>query len=195
MLYVHKGRSMSTVLLTPTHIASDHCVIRTAHPLQAKVDLTHRKLFIPEHRQFAIATVGEYYPQDIDDPIIYQAVEDMLTIMISHLNTTGKSVYQFEEENPAAVKYRKVVDLSTRSFWVTRRHRFVIHHNTSGHLAVMASDDIGGMGSGGFIGIGLLKGGRTIHNVWKDLNRLDPTTSVEHTVISLSSLKPWKVKS
>lgn len=187
---------MSTVFITLAHIASDHTVVETGHPHHTKVDPNHRKLFLsPDHR-FVIGTVGKYDPVKIDTPIVYDAVEKMLQQMIDSFMETGKSSRSFEDEDESASIYKKIFDPQGRTLLVTRDHRFIVYHSeNTGLISSMVSADLNGIGSGGFLAIGLLAGGRTVKNIWSDLNRLDETTSREHTVIALSVLKPWKRKS
>jgi hypothetical protein len=185
---------MSTVVITPTHIACDHNVVHTLYPHTTAVDLTYRKLFMPPDRRFVIGLVGEFSPSKIDTEETYKAFDQIIQELSTQLNTPGLEfdTSAFFNMNPF-IQLEKVVDVDGRIFIVTKTLRYIVFRTKESkrwgakHLSAYA-----GIGSGGMIAAGLLIGGMALGDIWEPLHAIDTLSSVEHTSIPLSSLKPWK---
>lgn len=195
---------MSTVVLTPTHIASDHTVVYKCFPHETKVDLNHKKLFVDSSKKFIIGTCGDYVPEKIELPEVQDAVAFLLSYLISHQNVDGGELVPFfdgkEDQLHFPLKksvntFKNYFDTDARTFLVSKHYRFCITH--SAKLNILAGKRIGdyaGVGSGGMIATGLLLGKMPLEEIWEPLHRLDKQTSVEHTTIPLSSLKSFDKK-
>ncbi len=182
---------MSTVLITPTHLACDHTVVFQTHPVVAKTVTKPTKIFIPKHRKFAILTVGNYDYNQINTPEVFSAMEDILTRLINASQVTGSCVFPLKTTDTVDL-FLKVFDKGSKTFIVTKKHRFVLYVDKDTNLVdARVCNDFIGTGTGGLIGVGLLVGGMKITDIWETLHNLDPLTSEKHTIIEIASLNDW----
>lgn len=182
---------MSTVLLTPTHIACDHTVVFQTHPTVAKIIPKPTKMFIPKHRRFAVLTVGNYDPKQINTPVVFSALEDILTRLIKAFELTGDTSFPLKPSDTVNT-FLKTFDPTAKTFLVTKEYRFVLHTNKQKDFVdATVCDDFVGSGSGGMFGVGLLVGGMAITDIWETLHGIDPLTSVKHTIVEIASLNDW----
>jgi hypothetical protein len=198
---------MSTVVLTPTHMACDHTVLHTTYPHQAVVDCHHQKIFIPPHKKYIIGHVGEFNPDDINRDETWDHLGLLLALLVAHQNNNGFTVYVFLDQinladtdqflncKKALDYYKKTFDFLSKTIIATKTQRFIIQYDTEHHhLFGRAVGPYVGIGSGGMLAAGMLIGKMPLETIWEPLNKMDTQTSREHTSVALSSLKSAPLK-
>jgi hypothetical protein len=183
---------MSTVVLTPTHIACDHTVVQQYIPHETRVDLNHTKLFVDPHKQYIFGTVGKFIPGDVNSDVVHAAMKKIISEYDIHLRIVKHNDVEFIFQDMFA-PISRVFDRTGEIIVVTRSHRFVLYYNKKEEswYARQCSDYFG-IGSGGMIAAGMLVGKRKLPDIWKYVNQINPVTSVEHTSIPIKSLRPWR---
>ena len=187
---------MSTVVLTPTHIASDHSVIHDTYPHTTVIDQSYQKIFIDPDKKFILGTVGEFNPHQIDTPETYALLEDLIREIIvqSYLKGFGFNLI-VPIQKDVTKGLEKVLDSGGHSFLVTKTHRYLYYRENESRIwCAKRCDNYTGIGSGGMAAVGLLLGKIPLPQIWQPLHLLDKVSSVEHTSIPLKILKPWKEK-
>lgn len=182
---------MTAVILTPTHIASDHCRVSMDSDNVTIVDKLHPKIFIDHRKRFILGMQGTFFPEVITTPesmdkiyLIVRHIEEQLT----HQNLTKTFV---EVDNPNILEIAKeFFSEDVRYVIVTKRKRFGVKVEEDGSkiVAAMAGSYLG-LGSGGHLAEGLLLSGLSIYDIWKPLSLMDELCSEEHTIVDLSILE------
>ena len=186
---------MSTVVLTPTHIASDHNVVHKTFPHETVTNLDHPKIYISPSRKFLFGTTGEFLPTDLDCPEVYLHISDIMGNLIGQQINHGLIANMaIPSISVNMKKYEEVFDRTGKTFLVSRNYRFLIYYSQKhkewiGRQVAAYS----GIGSGGALATGLLTGGMDIRDIWTPLHEFDNLSSVEHTIIPLSILKKVKL--
>lgn len=186
---------MSTVLLTPTHIGSDHMVVTETIPVTMKVDVNHPKIFASDDKTFIYALVGEYDP----DWMITEKIQSLLQKICEQIYKLT-----FTDKNPKTIlairdkdiirDYRALLGKSFQISLVTKKTRHLVYNTGDRELKCQELGDYSGMGSGGVIAKGLVLGGMDIHDIWKIVNEMVPNSSAANTVIPLSLLRDFPFK-
>jgi hypothetical protein len=143
---------------------------------------------------FLFATAGDFFPGEVNTKTTIQAIRDVLFELTFQFVTPalGHNVTSFANKEPFR-HIGKVFDRSCRIFIVTKTNRYVVFNDDSTkRWGAKIIGAYAGVGSGGMIAVGLLKGGLKIHEIWQPLHDLDPNSSIEHTTIPLSILKTWR---
>ena len=142
---------MTAVILTPTHIASDHCRVTMDSDNVTVVDKLHPKIFIDHRRRFILGMQGTFFPEVIDTP----KAMDKIYQIISHIEeklTCSNLVKTFVEvDNPNILEIAKeFFSEDTRYIVVTKQKRFGIKLDEDGAKIVTAmAGSYLGLGSGG----------------------------------------------
>lgn len=182
---------MSTVLITKTHIGSDHCSVIFCHPHKTVIDTSFSKLFIDPKERFVFGAVGAFRPEKIKNSKVYLFLEMLIEKAISFFDADRADIMRIG--NDIVIKaHNNVFDPEGRIIISTRKYNFVVYVSKSDRcICVKLTGDYAGIGVGGSVGVGMLEGGVPIEDVWEKINHLDPLSSAENTIIPLSILKDW----
>jgi hypothetical protein len=181
---------MSTVVLTPTHMASDHAVTHLDFPHKYVVDIDHPKIFVAPHRFFMIGLCGEFLPERVNEKETWDLVATIFSLALAHHVNSGFSNGGIPLDDKKILDhYLKVFDRDGRLFIVDRYYRFVVKYvGQYKQLQVRIAGDYAGIGTGGMIAAGLAMRTPKLKDVFRVLHELDHYSSKEHTIVPISSL-------
>jgi hypothetical protein len=182
--------NMSTVVLTPTHIASDHAFLEKTYPHQRTVDLNHPKIFIHPKKIYLIGVVGAYLPDRVDSIETWDVMGTLFTFILSTVISDGLQGGHIAFDQPDIVAtFTDVFEPGAHVFLVTKDYRFVLKYKTDRKCVIAKKvGPYAGIGSGGMYAAGLAMNTKNVADIFKPLHQLDHLTSEEHTVIALSQL-------
>lgn len=180
---------MSTILLSPTHIASDHTVVENTLPHRTYVDINHPKMFVSPDNQFVIAITGKYDKKEMVSEEYMNLFKGTLSILVDWEKRSDNDIINLK--NDIIIEFFKsLIDNNKSSIMlVTKLYRFIIKYNDV--LSIVQLKRIpkyAAMGTGGWIGMGLLEGGIKIEDTFKIVSRWDPLTSEQYSLINLEDL-------
>lgn len=183
---------MSTVLLTPTHLACDHGLMKFTYPSSTHVDPTYYKIYRSPNRQFYIGTVGDFHPEEVDHPETYAAVQLLIQRSMNIVKHKGVTSWKFRPEDEAK-RFINVFDASGHTLLVTKTTRYILStpDKPDGNILGDVCGEYVGLGTGGDYGMGLLRGGISLDNIWSEIHRFDPVTSLHHSCMALADLEDW----
>jgi len=181
---------MTTVVLTPTHMASDHCVVRRGFPSETSVSLDNQKIFISPKKTMMIGAAGALNAAEVNHPNTWEVLGLILTYYLAQIAENGldSGGTYLDDDRVPMKNYAAVLDPDGTTFLVTRRYRFAIT-SRGGSFYIKELNSYAGIGTGGMYAAGLCAGGMNIHDIWPTVHKFDHLSSVEHTVIPISSLK------
>ena len=181
---------MSTIVMTPDHIACDHAYYPSTFPQTMAVDPGRSKIFISEDDSFLYAAVGDYDPDIAMSSDCENMVRDLIAIIEQKFAEEPGLSIDFLKTDHADIISRYLKYLDDMTFIVAGTNRYVIMYSQKTEQLVVAhaSKFVGG-GTGGAFAEGLLHGGMDIRSIWKPLNRLCGTSSIERTIVDLSTFK------
>lgn len=181
---------MSTVVITPTHIACDHMVVDQTIPHESRVDTNHMKIFVHPENKFLFSLTGNFDPAFMQTQTMFDFVE-MLLSECSNKSEEHKDLGLLAIEDKTIVSlYLKTLPKDHEFFIVTDTKRYALFYIEKYNcIAIKIIGDIHGVGTGGPFAVGLLRGGMSIYDIWETLNTMERTSSVAHTIIPLSILK------
>jgi hypothetical protein len=182
---------MSTVVLTPTHIAGDHCFVELTLDKRVYVDITQKKVFLDPTLRFALGLNGAIDQAQVDHPDTYAAVHHLLQSLKDPNKKIGKagSPFFFTKEHYHFERLANILESEAAQILVTATNRYALYVSKSNTLVgVTHLPQHFGIGTGGGYAAGLLIGGMDLPDIWSIVNRFDPLTSCEYTMIPLSVL-------
>lgn len=181
---------MSTVILTPTHIGQDHCVVDKVHPHYTKVDLSHKKIFFSPDKQFAYGTVGDFDPKIVGD----KRTKAFIRLLIEVLKDNDFRNIKLDDE-PILKAFDLTFDRGGHTLIVTSTSRHIMYYSEINDcIKIVPCGDYVGIGAGGDYAEGMLRAGADIHGIWERLNRLECVSSVAHSVFRIDNLKEFVSK-
>ena len=178
---------MTTVVLTPTHIASDHCKVILNNFRETVVDLQHKKIFIHPDNKFILATQGTFDPDKIQDSTTMESIR----LACQKLRKLYKGSPLKCTEDSVIETLVSICEVETRFYLIMKDLRLSLIIKPK-YISVGPCADYCGLGSGGNMATGMLLGGMSIFDIWDKLSSMNSVTSKQHTVISLDILEDFE---
>lgn len=189
---------MSVVIVTPTHIACDHCVVFHVRPAKVVIDRQHFKFFVSPDNTFVFGISGDFDPGEISSSEYFEYIEQIFKVIIfQHKQNRdagpflvdNKLFKDFDKISKFLIKY--FGDL-TSFFLISKRHRFCVHAaNTSDKgpsLFFKPTDNFSAIGICQGYAMGLLLGGYDLKTTFEKLSQMSPFVSAEFSSFELSNL-------
>lgn len=181
---------MSTVILTSTHIGSDHCVVTKTFPHTTYVDIKHKKIFVDCSKQFIYATVGDFDPKKIGGKV----ARSFMRLLIEIAMDAKQNIINVNDEDLITL-FDAYLDRGGHTLLITQTTRHLVYYSKlNSCLKIAEVDQVIGIGAGGNYAEGLILGDIPIEDIWKIIAVHEPVSSEAHTIINLDILKPFVIK-
>jgi hypothetical protein len=185
---------MSTIALTPTHIAQDHTVGSVGIPITLTIDPKHPKLFISQDNTFIIGMTGIYDPVNVRDDLFLAEMSKLLDLCSNRDKRGYIDTPRFMDEI--------IMDTmgTNPMFLVSKTQRVVVKKweesdGSKSRIGLYDAGEYACLGAGDLFMEGALAGGASLAEAYAIGNRYDFLTSKTFTAIALSDLDDREVKS
>lgn len=172
---------MTTIVHHDCVLYADQCHIRAGRPIST---YAATKLFVSEDKQFAYGVSGTVIrPEDrpAAEAILRQFIEELMIAKLGDIARLGE-VKHGEALNKAFLDGHAMIITKQRAFSVTS----IGYADATGLTS--------GVGTGGFLVVGMIKGGLTPKDAFARLGDTDPYTTGQVDSVSMRSLKPFVIK-
>lgn len=172
---------MTTIIHHDGVLYADQCHIRAGRPIST---YAATKLFVSDDKQFAYGVSGTcIHPDDrpAAEVLLRQFIEEVMIAKLGDVARLGEFV-SGEALNKAFLEGHAVIITKQRAFSVT----------SNGYAD--ATGLTSGVGTGGFLVVGMIKGGLTPKEAFARLGDVDTFTTGQIDSVSMKSLKPFVIK-
>ena len=179
---------MSTILVTDTHIAQDFMVCELTHPHRSYIDTSHRKVFLSHDKTFYYGAVGSFSPEEVASEESSKYVKSLFEKAI---NAKSRCNRLFTLLDTHRDEFKELFE--SYIILVSKTDRFVVYiRDMFDTLGASRLSTLGSIGTDGYKGVGLLRGGLSFKDTYSALSDMSSLTSSEHRVYPLDILKDWK---
>ncbi len=189
---------MSVVIVTPTHIACDHCVVLHERPTKVIIDRNHFKFFVSPDNTFVYGISGEFDPEEISSDNYFQYIREIFRVVLSHHSENrnfgsvlvdNKRFKDIDKMNEFLKKHFKEL---TSFLLVSKTHKFCVHaadtSDKGPSLFFKSLGDFNAIGICQGYAMGLLIGGDDLKTTFEKLSHMSPLVSAEFSSFELSNL-------